>query len=123
MATSVYQLKTNSTQFANVTQGEDCTLAAIDIGTNSIHMVIVKIQPSLPAFTIVAREKDTVRLGHRDRLTGNLTEAAMDRSLNALRRCQDLATSFQVDSLVAVATSAVREAPTVENFYNGLKQN
>lgn len=116
MATSVYQLKTNSAQFAHVGQGEECTLAAIDIGTNSIHMVIVKIQPSLPAFTIVAREKDTVRLGHRDRLTGNLTEAAMDRSIQALRRCQDLATSFQVDSLVAVATSAVREAPNGREF-------
>ncbi|WP_024545653.1 Ppx/GppA phosphatase family protein [Picosynechococcus sp. NKBG15041c] len=121
MATSVYQLKTNSTQFANVKQGEDCTLAAIDIGTNSIHMVIVKIQPSLPAFTIVAREKDTVRLGHRDRLTGNLTEVAMERSLAALRRCQDLAISFQVDSLVAVATSAVREAPNGPEFLQRIK--
>lgn len=32
-------------------------LAAIDIGTNSIHMVVVRIDPTLPAFQIVAREK------------------------------------------------------------------
>lgn len=116
MATSVYQLRTNSTQFANVNGGEDCTLAAIDIGTNSIHMVIVKIQPSLPAFTIIAREKDVVRLGHRDRQTGNLTDEAMERSMKALQRCQDLAASFQVDSLIAVATSAMREAPNGKTF-------
>ncbi|MGB2925745.1 MAG: Ppx/GppA phosphatase family protein [Limnothrix sp.] len=122
MATSVYQLKTNSTQFANVSDGEDCTLAAIDIGTNSIHMVIVKIQPSLPAFTIIAREKDTVRLGHRDRQTGKLTDAAMERSLKALRRCQDLALSFQVDSLIAVATSAMREAPNGKDFLQRIEQ-
>ncbi|NJN73190.1 MAG: Ppx/GppA family phosphatase [Limnothrix sp. RL_2_0] len=116
MATSVYQLKTNSTPFAKVNGGEDCTLAAIDIGTNSIHMVIVKIQPSLPAFTIIAREKDVVRLGHRDRQTGNLTDEAMERSMKALQRCQDLAASFQVNSLIAVATSAMREAPNGKTF-------
>jgi exopolyphosphatase/guanosine-5'-triphosphate,3'-diphosphate pyrophosphatase len=116
MAPSIYQLKTDSAQFANVRGMEDCTLAAIDIGTNSIHMVIVKIQPSLPAFTIIAREKDTVRLGHRDRQTGCLTEEAMERSLKALRRCQELAKSFKVDALVTVATSAMREAPNGRDF-------
>ncbi|NER84371.1 MAG: hypothetical protein F6K42_33535, partial [Leptolyngbya sp. SIO1D8] len=40
----------------------DRILAAIDVGTNSIHMVLVKIKPSLPAFTIIDREKETVRL-------------------------------------------------------------
>ncbi|AFY40535.1 Ppx/GppA phosphatase [[Leptolyngbya] sp. PCC 7376] len=116
MTTSTYQLQTNSKQFANFTEAEDCTLAAIDIGTNSIHMVIVKIQPSLPAFTIIAREKDMVRLGHRDRQTGYLTNEAMERSLKALHRCQTLAKSFQADSLVAVATSAMREAPNGREF-------
>ena len=40
-------------------------LAAIDLGTNSLHMVVVRIEPTLPAFSIIAREKDTVRLGDR----------------------------------------------------------
>ncbi|OKH18281.1 Ppx/GppA phosphatase family protein [[Limnothrix rosea] IAM M-220] len=121
MATSTYQLRANSQQFKKFAQGEDCTLAAIDIGTNSIHMVIVKIQPSLPAFEIIAREKDIVRLGHRDRHTGRLTDEAMERSLKALRRCQALANSFQVDSLVAVATSAMREAPNGRDFLQRIK--
>lgn len=116
MDTSTFQLQTNSNQFVEFREGEECTLAAIDIGTNSIHMVIVKIQPSLPSFTIIAREKDTVRLGHRDRHTGKLTEEAMERSMKALRRCQDLAKSFQVDALVAVATSAMREARNGNEF-------
>jgi len=38
-------------------------IAAIDMGTNSFHMVVARIDPNLPAFTIIAREKDTVRLG------------------------------------------------------------
>ncbi len=122
MTTSPYQLKSNSTQFATIHEGSDCTLAAIDIGTNSIHMVIVRIQPSLPAFTIIAREKDIVRLGHRDRLTGNLTQEAMERSIKALQRCQDLAESFKVDNLIAVATSAVREAPNGREFLERVDQ-
>jgi exopolyphosphatase/guanosine-5'-triphosphate,3'-diphosphate pyrophosphatase len=95
---------------------QDCILAAIDIGTNSIHMAIVRIELSLPTFTIIAREKDTVRLGDRDPKTGNLTEEAMQRSIAALQRCRDLAVSFNVDRLIAVATSATREAPNGQEF-------
>jgi exopolyphosphatase/guanosine-5'-triphosphate,3'-diphosphate pyrophosphatase len=94
----------------------DCILAAIDIGTNSIHMVVVKINAQLPSFTIVAKEKDTVRLGDRDPDTGNLTAEAMARSIAALKRCQDLAVSLKADHILAVATSATREAPNGPEF-------
>ena len=100
----------------NADSQENIILAAIDIGTNSIHMVVVNIEPRLPAFTIITREKDTVRLGDRDPKTGNLTAEAMDRSLAALRRCQDLAVSLNADRIVAVATSATREAPNGREF-------
>jgi exopolyphosphatase / guanosine-5'-triphosphate,3'-diphosphate pyrophosphatase len=91
-------------------------IAAIDIGTNSIHMVIVQIEPSLPAFTVIAKEKDTVRLGDRHAATGDLTPEAIQRSLNTLRRCQELAASLKAEQIIAVATSATREAPNGENF-------
>ena len=91
-------------------------IAAIDIGTNSIHMVVVQIDPSLPAFTVIAKEKDTVRLGDRDRATGKLTPEAIKRSLDTLRRCRDLAQSLEAEQIIAVATSATREAPNGEAF-------
>jgi exopolyphosphatase / guanosine-5'-triphosphate,3'-diphosphate pyrophosphatase len=91
-------------------------LAAIDIGTNSIHTVIVQIKPDLPAFSIVGREKDTVRLGDRDKATGNLTEDAMARSIEALRRHQAIAQSLGATQIIAVATSATREAPNGRLF-------
>ena len=91
-------------------------MAAIDVGTNSIHMVVVQIQPLLPAFTIIAREKETVRLGDRDKVTGMLTPAAIDRATAALKRCQSIAQSLNAEEIVAVATSAVREAPNGRNF-------
>ena len=91
-------------------------IAAIDIGTNSIHMVIVEIDPTLPAFTVIAKEKDTVRLGDRDPATGKLTPEAIKRSLDTLRRCRDLATSLDASQIIAVATSATREASNGEAF-------
>lgn len=96
-------------------------LAAIDVGTNSIHMVVVRIQPDLPAFTIIAKEKSTVRLGDRDLKTGDLTPNGIDRALSALRRCQALAKSLQVEHIIAVATSAVREAPNGIDFLHRVK--
>jgi exopolyphosphatase/guanosine-5'-triphosphate,3'-diphosphate pyrophosphatase len=97
-------------------------LAAIDVGTNSIHMVVVNIKPALPSFTVVAKEKATVRLGDRDPKTGCLTPAAMDRATQALRRCQQLADSLRVDDIVAVATSAVREAPNGRDFLQQIEE-
>ncbi|MFB2919169.1 Ppx/GppA phosphatase family protein [Aerosakkonema funiforme] len=95
---------------------KDRFLAAIDIGTNSIHMVVVRIIPSLPAFTIIDREKDTVRLGDRDPETGNLKPDIMQKAIVTLRRCQEVAKSLNAEQIIAVATSAVREAPNGRDF-------
>ncbi|MBR8830176.1 MAG: Exopolyphosphatase [Chroococcopsis gigantea SAG 12.99] len=116
MVNTANQLTTNGAKFPNLKEFEPCILGAIDIGTNSVHMVVVRIDPSLPAFSIIAREKDTVRLGDRDPKTGKLSKLAMERAISALKRCKDLATSLNVDHLVAVATSATREASNGEEF-------
>ncbi len=100
---------------------KDCFLAAIDIGTNSIHMVVVKIDPQLKAFSIVTALKDTVRLGDRDLVTGNLTPEAIKRAMASLQRCKDLAASFNVTEIVAVATSATREAANGKEFIHQIE--
>ncbi len=110
MIDSIYQPTVRNHTPANIPNLEKQIIAAIDIGTNSIHMVIVEIDTSLPAFYIIAKEKDTVRLGDRDPKTGNLTPEAIDRSLSALKRCKDLADSLNTSQIIAVATSATREA-------------
>jgi exopolyphosphatase/guanosine-5'-triphosphate,3'-diphosphate pyrophosphatase len=106
----------NSMSVAALAKEQERILAAIDIGTNSIHMVVVRINPALPAFTIIAKEKDTVRLGDSDPKTGDLTPQAMGRAIATLRRCQELAKSFNAEQIVAVATSAVREAGNGREF-------
>ncbi|MBU7582800.1 MAG: Ppx/GppA family phosphatase [Nostoc sp. TH1S01] len=91
-------------------------IAAIDLGTNSLHMVVVKIDPTLPAFSIFTREKETVRLGDRDLVTGELKPEVMDRAIATLRRFQAVAKTFNAETIIAVATSAVREAPNGKDF-------
>lgn len=103
--------------------GAEFVLAAIDIGTNSIHMVVVSIDPSLPSFNIIGKEKDTVRLGDFCEATGDLTEEAMLRGINSLKRCLQVANSFNADDIVAVATSAVREAGNGQVFIERVKND
>jgi exopolyphosphatase / guanosine-5'-triphosphate,3'-diphosphate pyrophosphatase len=84
-------------------------LAAIDIGTNSIHMIVVQVRPDL-SFEVVDREKEMVRLGAGGLGGKTLAPAARAAALEALVRFKQLADSRQVDEIVAAATSAVREA-------------
>ncbi len=91
-------------------------LAAIDLGTNSLHMVVVRVEPTLPAFSIIDREKDTVRLGDRHSETGELKPEVMERAIATLQRFLEIAKSLNAQSIIAVATSAVREAPNGRDF-------
>ncbi|MFN6567252.1 Ppx/GppA phosphatase family protein [Dendronalium sp. ChiSLP03b] len=91
-------------------------IAAIDLGTNSLHMVVVKIDPTLPSFSIIAREKETVRLGDRNITTGELKPEIMEKAIATLGRFQEVAKTFDAETVIAVATSAVREAPNGKDF-------
>ncbi len=84
-------------------------LAAIDIGTNSIHMIVVQVKADL-SFEIVDREKEMVRLGASGLGGRTLSPAAVEAALETLGRFKQLADSRQVDEILAAATSGVREA-------------
>jgi exopolyphosphatase/guanosine-5'-triphosphate,3'-diphosphate pyrophosphatase len=84
-------------------------LAAIDIGTNSVHMIVVHVRGDA-SFEVVDREKEMVRLGTGGLDGKRLTETAMDAALQALSKFHRLAESHQVDEILAAATSATREA-------------
>jgi exopolyphosphatase/guanosine-5'-triphosphate,3'-diphosphate pyrophosphatase len=95
---------------------EQRRIAAIDIGTNSFHLLVAAVDPKLRTFRIIQAEKATTRLGERDPETGELTAAAMQRGYETLRQFRDLAASHQVEQIVTAATSAVREAPNGRDF-------
>lgn len=90
-------------------------IAAIDIGTNSVHMIVVRVRPDL-SFEIVDREKAMVRLGAGGLDGRSLTTDARAAALQAMSKFKRLAESHSVDVLLAVATSAVREAANGGEF-------
>jgi len=98
-------------------------VAAIDIGTNSTHLLVAAVDPELRTFSVVLAEKSTTRLGERDPETGAITEAALGRGMDALRRFTELAASHQVEQIVTAATSAVREAPNGRDFLQHIKDD
>jgi exopolyphosphatase / guanosine-5'-triphosphate,3'-diphosphate pyrophosphatase len=84
-------------------------IAAIDIGTNSVHMIVVRVRPDL-SFEVIDREKVMVRLGAGGLDGKALTTDAMNAALQALSKFKRLAESHRVDEILAAATSATREA-------------
>ena len=94
-------------------------LAAIDIGTNSIHMIVVRVRPDL-SFEIIDREKEMVRLGAGGLDGRALTPKAMQAALQVLSKFRRLAESHQVERILAVATSAVREAENGGEFLKAI---
>src|SRR3970040_743567 len=90
-------------------------IAAIDIGTNSIHMIVVHVRPDL-SFEVIDREKDMVRLGAGGLDGRKLTPTATAAALQTLSKFRRLAESHKVDEIVATATSATREAENGRDF-------
>ena len=90
-------------------------IAAIDISTNSIHMIVVQIRADF-SFEVIDREKEMVRLGAGGLDGRALTPEAMHAALQVLSKFRRLAESHRVDELIAVATSAVREAENGGEF-------
>jgi len=84
-------------------------IAAVDMGTNSFHMIIAKAEAH-GAFHIVDRMKHWVRLGDGVNARGRLNEEAIGRMLESLKFFKQLAESYDAE-IHCIATSAMREAP------------
>jgi exopolyphosphatase/guanosine-5'-triphosphate,3'-diphosphate pyrophosphatase len=82
-------------------------LAAVDIGTNSVHLVVARVGEN--TIEVLEREREMVRLGSSAGDMKHLTPAAINRGIEALVRFKQVA-AIHGASMRAVATSAVREA-------------
>src|SRR6185295_16340996 len=89
-------------------------IAAIDVETNSIHMIIVEQQKH--GYRVIDKEKDMVQLGRGSREGRPLTDEAIERGVEALKKMAAIAERWKVKDAVAVATSAIREAPNGRRF-------
>lgn len=100
------------------TSKQNPIIAAIDVGTNSVHMVVAKI--SEHGFHVLSTEKEVVRLGSGVSGTDMLSPDAIERGINALRHMKRIAEAHDAD-ICAVATSAVREATNSQEFLSRAK--
>lgn len=95
--------------------------AAIDIGTNSVHLVVARALPG-GGFDVVTAEKEVVRLGSGGGTMTELQPDAIQRGLDAVGRMVAVANSLGAD-VRAVATSAVREAENRNQFLDPLRRD
>ena len=96
-------------------------IAAIDIGTNSLHMIVCRIRPDL-SFEVIDREKDMVRLGTGGLDGRGLAPANAAAAIQTLSKFMRIAASHGVDEIVAAATSAVREADNGADWVTAVKR-
>ncbi len=89
-------------------------IAAIDLGTNSFHAVLVDIYPD-GSFRTIDKLKEMVILAEKG-MDNHLSEDAMQRGLEALQRIKFLCDSQNVEEILAFATSAIREARNGGDF-------
>jgi len=94
-------------------------IAAIDIGTNSIHMIIVKVK-SRTLFDILMQEKNMVKLGVGVFANKELSKEAMDMGVATVQRYVQLADQYGVADIIVSATSATREAKNGREFLDRL---
>lgn len=88
-------------------------LAALDIGSNSIRLVVAEVEDD-GSYRVLDDERETTRLSEGLAATGRISEEAIERSLAAIGKMKAITDGLRVTKLRAIATSAVREA---ENGY------
>src|SRR2546422_11119607 len=90
-------------------------LAAVDIGTNSMRLVIAEVQPD-GSYRVLDQDREMTRLGRGLYSSGRIGDGPMEQSLQTLGRMKAIAEGFNARELRAIATSAVREAANGRDF-------
>lgn len=88
--------------------------AAIDLGTNSFHLLVARVQPD-GSFDLLTKDKEVVRLGSGAGELRTITPDAVERGIEALHRFRRVADSYGA-TIDAVGTSALREATNRDEF-------
>src|ERR1043166_4860515 len=96
-------------------------IACIDAGSNSIKLVVVDAATS-DSFAVLAREKDTVRLGHDTLRLEQLSTAAIERAAECIKRFRSIAEARGAERIFAVATASVREARNAAQFIKEMQR-
>ncbi|WP_420549896.1 Ppx/GppA family phosphatase [Curvivirga sp.] len=106
--------------WAETQENNSSPIAVVDIGSNSIRLVIYegRVRAPIPVFN----EKILCGLGRDLDATGRLHEDGVERALSALPRFADIARSMKVSKITVLATAAVREAENGPEFTRRVKE-
>ncbi len=97
-------------------------IAAIDMGTNSFHLVVAELKKK-DSFKIIDREREIIRLGsHKGEVLNLISKEEISKSIEVIRRFKQLASYYNAP-VRAVATSAVREAFNRNDFITEVQEN
>ncbi|MEA3492420.1 MAG: Ppx/GppA phosphatase family protein [Campylobacterota bacterium] len=97
--------------------------AIIDIGSNSARLVIFE-RTSRFGFHLICEQKSKVRIGEGAYAKGgHLQSIGIERAYLALQSFIQTTKKYQVNKILCVATSALRDAPNGQNFISWIKSN
>lgn len=93
------------------------TFAALDLGTNNCRMLVARRDGAVGAdFKVIDSFSRITRLGEGVSSTGRLSDQAMDRTIDALKRCAEKMDRRRVSASRQVATEACRRAVNCGEF-------
>ncbi len=95
-------------------------VAFIDIGTNSIRLLVVRFSQNF-SYIILSQEKEVVRLGEEEFIDNVLRPEAIERAVLVCRKFAELSRLYGADEIITVATSATREAQNQAEFLERLR--
>ncbi len=95
-------------------------IAALDLGTNNCRLLIA--HPKSNGFKVIDGFSRIVRLGEGVAGSGNLSDAAMDRTFDALRMCAERIVRRDVTHGRYIATEACRQAKNGEEFLTRIEK-
>jgi exopolyphosphatase / guanosine-5'-triphosphate,3'-diphosphate pyrophosphatase len=98
-----------------------CRLAAIDIGSNSVRLLVAEALRG-GTYRILDEEREPTRLGRSVSQKGQLDDESMERTITALRTFKQIAAGYQATSLRTIATCAVREARNGPEFCRRVRE-
>ena len=90
-------------------------LAAIDLGSNSIKLVVIETTAG-DSFTELASEREIIRLGQETLVNKHISDAATARAVNCLNHFRAIAERHGAESITAIATAFLREADNADDF-------
>lgn len=96
-------------------------VAAIDIGSNSLKLVIG--EGDADTFSVVDGDRMRLRLGGDVQRNGSISDELIGRSIEAVSRFRKTAESREAEEILAVATAAVRAASNRDEYIRAVEDS